>query len=288
MFSSPRATTADQANRRVGRGVRTVARADLMRCAAAVASIGVALALALEFRGMIDATGLFLVAVAIATWSGGWQAGLLAAGLATVTVDYFFTAPLYSVVVTPAELPRLFTFVLCALAVSWATDARRVAAEHALRNSQRQLAAVFDEAPVGIALIDATGHAFKTNRRLEDMFGYTAREFRRFPFTRVMHPPGADVDWNLFAEMIQGGRHSYQLEKRCVAKDGGVLWASMTVSLLRADRGEPTFGIVLVGDITNRKRAESQLGRIEDEVEGQRLSQAGSWRWHPADVGDRQ
>jgi len=248
MIDSLPLVTADRRHTAPWKHLAGTVRAEVGRYSPAVACIAAALLLALWLRGTVDPTGLFLVAVAIATWSRGWPTGLLAAGLATITVDYFFTAPLYSISVTRAEVPRLVVFVLCALAVNWASDARRVAAERARRESERQLAALFDEAPIGIALIDAAGHAFKTNRRLQQMLGYSAGEFQRMSFTKVIHPPGVESDWNLFAELAHGKRHSYQLPKRCIAKNGRMLWADVTLSLVRTDDGDPLFGIALVAE----------------------------------------
>jgi PAS domain S-box-containing protein len=253
MIDSLPLPSADHGHRAFWRAT-AVARTEAGRYAPAVVSIGIALILALGLRRVVDPTGLFLVGVAIATWSRGWQAGLLAAALATITVDYFFTPPLYSVTVSPTEFPRLAVFVVCALAVNWASDARRIAADRARRESERELAAVFDEAPIGIALIDATGHAFKTNRKLRQMLGYTQGDFRRLSFTKMIHPPGVESDWNLFAELAHGKRHSYQLEKRCVTKSGRMLWTHMTVSLVRSDHGEPQFGIALVAEREEEKR----------------------------------
>jgi K+-sensing histidine kinase KdpD len=122
------------------------ARAELVRYAPALVWTVAALAVAMALRPGVDPTTLFLVAVAGATWSGGWRVGLLAAALATMTVDYFFVAPVYSFVVAVDQLPRLGVFVLCAAAVSWASDARRVKIERALRDSERQLHALFDQA----------------------------------------------------------------------------------------------------------------------------------------------
>jgi PAS domain S-box-containing protein len=283
MLDTFRVATAGRANGTFWRVAPGVARAQLARWVPAVACIGAALALSLILRGIVDPTGLFLVAVAISTWSAGWQVGVVAAGLATFTFDYFFTRPLHSVLVTPVDLPRLAAFTICALAVNWASDARRVAVARALHESERQFTALFADAPVGLAFINATGHAFKTNRKLQDMFGYSAQEFRRFPFTKVMHPPHADTDWNLFAELAHGTRRSYQLEKHCVTKSGRVLWARLTASLVCGDRGEPLFGIAVMEDITDRKHAESALRRTEAFLaEAQELSRSGSWRWQPS------
>ena len=256
-------------------------RAEVLRYVPALAWTVAALAAALALRPGVDASTLFLVAVAGATWAGGWRAGLLAAALATVAVDYFFVPPVYSFAVPVDQLPRLGVFVLCAAAVSWASDARRVKIERALRDSERQLNALFDEAAVGIALVNASGHAFKTNRQLRTVFGYSEPEFKSFQFTRITHPARGEADWNLFTELVQGKRDAYRLEKRCVAKDGHAVWANLAVSLVRDEAGAPLFGIVVVEDISDRKRAEEELRRSEAFLaEGQRLTHTGSWGWN--------
>jgi PAS domain S-box-containing protein len=256
-------------------------REALARYAPAIAWCVAALACALVLRASVDPTTLFLVAVAGATWSGGWRSGLLAAALATLAVDYFFVPPTYSFAIAIDQLPRLGVFVLCATAVSWASDARRVTVERALRDSERQLHALFDEAAIGIALVNESGHAFKTNRALRHLFGYSASEFRAFSFTKITHPARVEPDWNLFTELAHGKRDSYRLEKRCIAKDGHPVWANLTASLVRDDRGGPLFGIVVVEDISDRKRAEEELKRSEAFLaEGQRLTHTGSWGWN--------
>ncbi len=265
-----------------GWSTAALARVHLKPYALAVVAIGAALGLSVALRGLVDPTALFLVAVAICTWNTGWLGGVVAAALATITFDFFFTQPLYSVSVTTAELPRLAAFTICALAVNWAIDTRRVAMARELRATERRFQALFDGAPIGVAFIDATGHAFRTNRKLQDMLGYTAKEFQTFLFTRVMHPPEADSDWDLFAELTRGKRSSYQFEKHCVTKGGHVLWAQVTVSLLRGDRDEPLFGIVRLEDITERKHAEAALRRSEALLaDVHELSHTGSWRWQP-------
>jgi PAS domain S-box-containing protein len=280
MFETTRGIAIGRVDRGLWIAAAAVTRLRLLPYAIAVLCVVVALGLSLALRGIVDPTGLFLVAVAVATWSAGWRAGVVAAGLATITFDYFFTQPLYSVLASPAELPRLAAFTICALAVNWATDARRVAMARVLRESEVQFGALFDDAPAGIAFIDRSGRAFRTNRALQAMFGYRDKEFRRFPFTKVMHPPDAEPDWNLFAELARGKRSSYQFEKHCVTKDGRVLWARVSASLLSGQRGEPLFGIVHLEDITDRKQAELELRRCETfRTQAEELSHTGSWRW---------
>jgi PAS domain S-box-containing protein len=136
-------------------------------------------------------------------------------------------------------------------------------AEEALRKSERQFRALFDEAGVGIALANAAGHLFESNRTLQLLLGYSAEELSNVPFAQLTHPDDVERDWHLFTEVISGERENYHIEKRYYAKDGRLVWAHLTVSLVRDERGAPLFGIGVVEDITERKRAEEALHQTQ-------------------------
>ena len=136
-------------------------------------------------------------------------------------------------------------------------------AEEALRKSERQFHALFDEAAVGIALVNVTGQAFESNPKLQQMLGYSEEEFRGMPFTQITHPDDVQLDWHLFTELVSGKRDQYQLEKRYYRKDGTLVWGNLTMSLVRDERGEPLFGMGMVEDITERKRAEEALRQTQ-------------------------
>jgi len=54
------------------------------------------------------------------------------------------------------------------------------------------------------------------------------------------------------------------MEKRFIRKDGHLLWAFLTVSLVRTASGEPDYAIGMTQDITERKRLEAEL-RVAEE-----------------------
>jgi PAS domain S-box-containing protein len=139
----------------------------------------------------------------------------------------------------------------------------RKRAEEALRKSERQFHALFDEAAIGMALVNAAGHAFESNRTLQQLLGFSAEELRDMPFTQITHPDDVPLDWHLFTELVRGHRDQYQLEKRYHRKDGTLVWGNLTVSLVRDERGEPLFGIAMVEDSTERKRAEEALRQTQ-------------------------
>jgi PAS domain-containing protein len=52
------------------------------------------------------------------------------------------------------------------------------------------------------------------------------------------------------------------LEKRCVRKDGAVVWSLSTITLVKDPAGRPQNLIGVIEDITHRKEAEEAQGRL--------------------------
>jgi len=142
----------------------------------------------------------------------------------------------------------------------------RKRAEEALGRSERQFRALFEEAAVGIALVDSAGRPFESNRKLQEILGYSAHEFGGMPFTAFTYPEDAMADWSLFSDLLSGKRDHYHIEKRYRRKDGTLVWGDLTVYIVRDDRGQPMFSIGMVQDITDRKRAEEALQKAQAEL----------------------
>jgi two-component system, cell cycle sensor histidine kinase and response regulator CckA len=131
-------------------------------------------------------------------------------------------------------------------------------AEEDRASSEIRFQTIFEQATLGIALVDMTGALIETNPALRAMLGYNADELRAMNFIDFTHPEDADADLALFDELIRGGREFYHVTKRYLHKDGQVVWANLRVSLVRGDQGGPEFAIGMVEDITERKRIEAQ------------------------------
>jgi PAS domain S-box-containing protein len=123
---------------------------------------------------------------------------------------------------------------------------------------------MFDNAAIGIALVDAMGQPVHNNPALQRMLGYTAEELRRMSFVEFTHPDDTAKDWALAREVFEGQRDHYQIEKRYLKKDGQVLWGHLTASAIRDGNGNWQFGVGMVEDITERKQAEEAIHESEE------------------------
>ncbi len=125
--------------------------------------------------------------------------------------------------------------------------------DEALRTSERRFHAIFDSAAMGIALTDLSGAVIESNRALQEMLGYSDQELGK------LASQDTGMEGRLHAELLAGQRDSYQVEQRYIRRDGSVLWARRTASLVRTEAGEPQFVISVIEDITTRKQAQEAL-----------------------------
>lgn len=135
-------------------------------------------------------------------------------------------------------------------------------AREALEARLAQLEAVIERAPVGIGVVDLDGYTPITNAHLRRMLGYTAEEFATVPFSAYSHPEDDVRNQQLWDRMVAGEIDHFAMEKRFVRKDGSLVWAELTVSLVRDGLPEP-YAIGMSQDITVRKRLESELRAAE-------------------------
>lgn len=142
----------------------------------------------------------------------------------------------------------------------------RKRAEEALRESEARFRAIFENAALGIALVDVHGHPVESNPALQKMLGYNKIELADVAFTEFTHAEDAGADWDLFIELVEGKRDRYLMEKRFLRRDGQVVWGQLNVSLVRNEKGEFKYSIGMVEDISERKRTEEALRQLSGRL----------------------
>ena len=142
----------------------------------------------------------------------------------------------------------------------------RVEVTHAPGAAARlaQLETIFRLAPVGIGIVDLEGYTTMTNEVLRRSLGYTPEEFAATAFSNFTHPDDVQANLDLFARLVAGEIDYFEMEKRFIRKDGGIVWADLTASLVRDADGNPDYAIGTTQDITDRKRLESELHATEE------------------------
>ena len=150
--------------------------------------------------------------------------------------------------------PYLIPLVIAPLALiqqSFALVAR-------LGESEERFRALFEAAPVGTALIDLDERVVSSNRAIERLLGYGTDELAGRPLGDLLADGGG-----LLRELLSGRAEPYVFEGELLRRDGVPATGRVAVALLHDAQRRPRFGIVMIEDLTERRRLEDQLRQAQ-------------------------
>ena len=108
-------------------------------------------------------------------------------------------------------------------------------------------------ASTGMALIDLEGKIVRANPSLCDTLGYTVQELIEIDKIFLSNKDDAVITASLIGQLARGERESFEQEKRYFHKNQKVIWAILSMSTVKNDKGETTHYVALVTDITDKK-----------------------------------
>ena len=145
--------------------------------------------------------------------------------------------------------------------------AQRRQADIARQESEERFRSTFNQAAVGIGHVSPQGKWLIVNQKLCAILGYAESELLAASLPDVVHASDREAyDANANC-LLAGEGDTYSLETRMLRKNGAEVWGELTVSLVRAESGEPKYFIAVIEDISARKAAEDALKRSREELE---------------------
>lgn len=137
----------------------------------------------------------------------------------------------------------------------------------ALQESEKRLQAMFDQAAVGVALVNVeTGCFERVNQRYCDILGYTREELLGREVDSLPDETGYQANKALLDQLKRGEVTSFHIEKRQRRKDGAVVWIDLTVAPVLYDGEGPKYNVGIVQDITDRRQMEDALRGSEERL----------------------
>src|SRR5215472_573285 len=143
--------------------------------------------------------------------------------------------------------------------------AERKRAEEVLRESEERFRSLFEQGPMGVALVGSDGRMFKVNSVLCRMLEYSEDELTRLTPIDITHPEDHEITKLLMKHLFQKEIPTARIEKRYIKKNGEIIWASLSGSLVCDREGHPLYSVGLIADITQRKRVEAEL-QLNSEI----------------------
>jgi PAS domain S-box-containing protein len=137
------------------------------------------------------------------------------------------------------------------------TAAKR--AEHELRLNEEKYRAIYNQAYIGIALVDTDNDTYlEANQRLCDMLGFSGEELRK-KTVHELRLPGDLSRLPAGKEFIERGFERIIDEHRYGHKNGSVVIVNVTISLVRNEEQKPLYFVYVYEDLTPKRRAEEQI-----------------------------
>ncbi|MDE2196256.1 MAG: EAL domain-containing protein [Gammaproteobacteria bacterium] len=134
--------------------------------------------------------------------------------------------------------------------------------------------ALLEQQAVGVAWIDAAGRYQRVNPRFCEMLGYSDKELLARNYGDVTHPEDLDSSSGMRTRLVSGAQSSGKFEKRYVRKDGRILWAEVSASVVHLGRDESPIFLMIIQDVSARKRQEQLLA--DERALLERLAAGGS------------
>ena len=131
--------------------------------------------------------------------------------------------------------------------------------ESVLRESEEKFRKIFEENPVSILMTGKDMGIIRANSAFCKLVGYSEDELKMFTFRNLTHPDFIPNDELSLLRLVAGEIPVYHTEKKYIRKDRTEIWGSVTVNLIHSNTGEVQFFLVMIEDITARKKTMAEL-----------------------------
>jgi PAS domain S-box-containing protein len=141
----------------------------------------------------------------------------------------------------------------------------RIDQEQSLRRSERRFRGIFENAGIGIALLDDNGHVLESNPALQRMLALDEEALRGHSLEAMTHPEDQPSDERLFDNLVGEENGRNDVEQRFLREDGEVFWGGLTLSPHEGPGDTQIIG--MIEDIDDRKRRKQQLKDAKEKAE---------------------
>lgn len=118
----------------------------------------------------------------------------------------------------------------------------------------------FDAVAIGLTQVDLKGRFIRVNDYLCQFLGYTQEEMVNLTFQELSLPEDLPESMVWIKASLAGEiDHSFSKVKRYKHKNGNLVWAKLTTTLMKDENGQPEYFISSIQDVADLKKAEAAL-----------------------------
>ncbi len=135
-------------------------------------------------------------------------------------------------------------------------------AQGRLLASEQRFRGAFENAPIGIVLLDTQGYIFEANRFATDLLDYAEETLEGVHISRLL-PAEERSDLKAQLDALTRGREAICYnERRLVCASGLEIWTNCHMVLQRDSEGQPGYCIMQIADITEMKTNQQRMERM--------------------------
>jgi PAS domain S-box-containing protein len=138
--------------------------------------------------------------------------------------------------------------------------------EAAMRESEERFRSTFEQATVGICHIGLDGRFLRSNQKHCEILGYTQSEILNLTYMDLTYDDDLAEDLEGSSSLLAGEISTFKMEKRYIKRNGDLIWANLTLSLVRELSGAPKYFVAIVEDISDRRHAQEAIQRQIDRA----------------------
>ena len=131
--------------------------------------------------------------------------------------------------------------------------------EEQLRISEAAFRGNFENAAIGMSILNERCEWLEVNDQLSAILGYSKEELLELSVFQITHEEDLYTDIELMNEFINGEKSFLNKESRFLHKDGHTVHVILSVSVVKNEEGKPLYFISQITDITPRKIAVQKL-----------------------------
>jgi PAS domain S-box-containing protein len=139
--------------------------------------------------------------------------------------------------------------------------------ETALRASEKRMRTMFEQAPLGLALVDSTGGLiYEANAKLVEISGReNEAELAAAGWIGIVHPEDVGELFGGIARLNAREEEAFTSGLRLLRPDGSLVWTNTTIAPIRMGGGAEMRLLCMVQDVTERRRVEEELKESEEK-----------------------
>jgi len=131
--------------------------------------------------------------------------------------------------------------------------------EKKLIENEHRFRQIFNEGPLGMAIVGFDMVFINVNQRLTEITGFSRDELVNLSVEEIPSPDDKAFDMQQIKSIAKGDIPFYNLKKRYYKKNRDVVWVSITITVIKDNSENPQYFLAMIEDITEQIISQENL-----------------------------